>query len=111
MKDERVIQITIPLDDESARRLRELAHLRGESVEQTAQELLRSSLPPDANVPPTAHPTSDLPPEDPDGSQAILRMAGSLTWPGVAGQVTTTNEEIDRILAEEAMTPHDAADA
>lgn len=105
-----MMQITIPLDDESARRLRELAQQRGESVEQTAQELLRSILPPapDVKAVPTARPEPG-PPDDPDGSQAILRMAGSITWPGVEGPVTTTNEEIDRLLAEEAMNPHEDA--
>ena len=92
--------ITISLDDDSALRLKELARKRGESVEQTAQALLLSSLPP-------ARPATGLAPDDADGSKALLALAGSLTWPGVEGAVTTTNEEIDRLLAAEAMNPHD----
>jgi hypothetical protein len=35
-------------------------------------------------------------------------MLGSIpAWPGIEGPVNTTNEEIDRILASEAMNPHD----
>jgi DNA-binding IclR family transcriptional regulator len=37
-------QITIPLDDQSVARLQELAQQRGETVEQTAQALLRATL-------------------------------------------------------------------
>jgi len=93
-------QITIPLDDDSAERLRELAHRRGESVEQTAQALLLSTLPPPVET--------SLAPDDPDGSRLIMSLLGSIpNWPGVEGPVTTTNEEIDRILADEAMNPHD----
>jgi hypothetical protein len=104
MRDEQMIQITIPLDDDSAARLRELAQLRGESVEQTAQALLLATIPP---ATPTARPAPALPSDDPDGSQLILRMAGSITWPGVEGPVNTTNEEIDRLLGAEAMNPHE----
>jgi hypothetical protein len=39
----------------------------------------------------------------------ILRLAGSLTWPGVEGTVTTTNDEIDRLLAGEMMDPREGA--
>jgi hypothetical protein len=94
-------QITIPLDDESITRLQELARQRGETVEQTAQALLLSTLPASAG----AH----LAPDDPDGSRLIRSLAGSIPfWPGSEGRVThTTNEDIDRILAEEAMNPHE----
>ena len=93
-------EITIPLDDQSAERLKALAKQRGETVEETAQALLRSTLPP---------PPAPFAPDDPDGSKALLAMAGSISsWPGHEGEVThTTNEEIDRILAEEAMNPHE----
>ena len=93
-------EITIPLDDQSAARLQELARQRGETVEQTAQALLRSTLPP---------PPPPFAPDDPDGSKALLAMAGSFGyWPGHEGEIiTTTNEEIDQILAEEAMNPHE----
>ena len=100
-------QITMPLDDESVTRLQELARQRGETVEQTAQALLLSTLPPSAaaSAPLAAH----LAPDDPDGSRLIRSLAGSIPfWPGSEGKVThTTNEEIDRILAEEAMNPHE----
>ena len=89
--------LTIPLDDESVARLRDLAQQRGESVEQSAQALLLSTLP-QAPV--------RLAPDDPDGSRLILSMLGSIpSWPGMEGAVNTTNEEIDRILASEAMNP------
>lgn len=92
-------QITIPLDDESTARLRELAQQRGESVEQTAQALLLSTLP---------QGNTGLAPDDPDGSRLILSMLGSIpAWPGIEGPVNTPNEEIDRILVNEAMNPHD----
>ena len=50
-------QITMPLDDESVTRLQELARQRGETVEQTAQALLLSTLPPSAaaSAPLAAH--------------------------------------------------------
>lgn len=90
-------QITIPLDDESVARLRDLAQQRGESVEQSAQALLLSTLP---------QAPARLAPDDPDGSRLILSMLGSIpSWPGIEGAVNTTNEEIDRILASEAMNP------
>ena len=93
-------QVTIPLDDQSAERLQEIAHQRGETVEQTAQALLLSTLPPTATRP------TPLSPDDPDGSKAILALAGTVHYPGVTGKVTTSNEEIDRLIAEEAMNPH-----
>ncbi len=92
-------QITIPLDDQSAARLQELARQRGETVEQTAQALLRATLP--ATVP-----TTPFAPDDPDGSKAILALSGTAQYPGIVGKVNTTNEEIDRLIAEEAMNPH-----
>lgn len=89
--------LTIPLDDESVARLRDLAQQRGESVEQSAQALLLSTLP---------QAPARLAPDDPDGSRLILSMLGSIpSWPGMEGAVHTTNEEIDRILASEAMNP------
>lgn len=91
-------QITISLDEDTAAQLRELAQQRGESVEQIAQQLLTSTLP---------LAMSRLDPDDPDGSGLILSMSGSLTWPGSEGTVGTTNEEIDHIVAAEAMNPHD----
>jgi hypothetical protein len=96
-------QITIPLDDQSAARLQELAQRRGETVEQTAQSLLLSTLPSSASAGPR------LAPDDPDGTRLIRSLAGSIPyWPGHEGQVTrTTNEDIDRILADEAMNPHE----
>ena len=93
-------QITIALDDEVAARLRALAQQRGGSVEQTVRELLTSTLPP-------AMPVSRLGSDDPDGSRLLLGMSGSLMWPGGEGTVETPNEEIDRIVAEEAMNSHD----
>ena len=107
-----MIQITIPLDDESAARLQELARQRGETVEQTAQALLRATLPSSSSgaaSSASALGTVQLTPDDPDGTQLIRRLAGSIPfWPGSEGKMThTTNEEIDRILAEEAMNPHE----
>lgn len=93
-------QITIPLDDQSAERLQSLAAQRGETVEQTAQALLRATLPP------ATPPLSPLAPDDPDGSKAILALSGTVHYPGVVGKVTTTNEEIDQLIAEETMNPH-----
>ncbi len=98
-------QITIPLDDESVARLRELARQRDETMEQTAQALLLSILPSSAET--TAPIGAHLAPDDPDGSKAILAMSGTIRYPGVTGQVNTTNEEIDRLIAEEAMNPHE----
>ena len=98
-------QITIPLDDESVMRLQELARQRGETVEQTAQALLLSTLPASAEA--TAAIAAHLAPDDPDGSRAILAMSGTVHYPGVTGKVTTTNEEIDRLIAEEAVNPHE----
>ena len=93
-------EITIPLDDQSAERLKALAKQRGETVEETAQAVLRASLP--VTIPTT------LAPDDPDGIRLIRSLAGSIAyWPGHEGQTTnTTNEEIDRLTAEEAMNPH-----
>lgn len=91
-------EITIPLDDQSAARLQELARQRGETVEQTAQALLRANLP---------LPTAPFAPDDPDGSKAILALSGTAQYPGIVGKVNTTNEEIDRLIAEEAMNPHE----
>jgi hypothetical protein len=93
-------QITIPLDDQSVARLQELAQRRGETVEQTAQALLRATLPPTAPTP------APFAPDDPDGSKALLALSGTVHYPGVTGKVTTTNEEIDRLIAEEAINPH-----
>jgi hypothetical protein len=59
-------QITIPLDDQSVARLQELAQRRGETVEQTAQALLRATLPPTAPTP------ALFAPDDPDGFQGPL---------------------------------------
>jgi hypothetical protein len=109
MRDKHMEQITIPLDDVSATRLRALANARGESVEQTAQALLLSTLPP---VTPTSPPASGMPglsPDDPDGSRLLLSLAGSLTWPGSTGTVHITNEEIDCLLAEAVMHPQEDA--
>jgi len=66
------------------------------------QALLRSMLP--VSPPPTP-----FAPDDPDGSNALLAMAGSISsWPDHEGQATNiTNEQIDRLIAEEAMNPHD----
>lgn len=58
-------QITILLDDEIAERLQALARQRSETMEQTAQALLRSTLPP---------PPAPFAPDDPDGSKAILAL-------------------------------------
>ncbi len=91
-------EITIPLDDQSAERLQELARQRGETVEQIAQALLRSTLPPSP---------APFAPDDPDGSKAILALSGTAKYPGIVGKVNTTNEEIDRLIAEEAMNPHE----
>lgn len=106
------IVITISLDDDSAARLRELARQRGETVEQTAQALLRATLLSSISSSSAAAPVAArLAPDDLDGSQLIRSLAGSIPfWPGSAGKVVqahTTNEDIDRILAEEAMNPHE----
>ena len=98
-------QITIPLDDESVMRIQELARQRGETVEQTAQALLLSTLPASAEA--TAAIAAHLAPDDPDGSRAILAMSRTAHYPGITGKVTTTNEEIGRLIAEEAMNPHE----
>lgn len=99
-----------PLDDQSVERLQEIAHQRGETVEQTAQALLLSTLPTPSPAAPTIPPTprTRLAPDDPDGTRLIRSLAGSIpSWPGHEGQVThTTNEDIDRLLADEAMNPH-----
>jgi hypothetical protein len=106
-------QITIPLDDQSAERLRALAQQRGETPEQTAQALLLSTLPTSSPAAPPPSPKAPtlrtrLAPDDPDGTRLIRSLAGSIpAWPGQEGQVAhTTNEDIDRILADEAMNPH-----
>lgn len=92
--------ITISLDDDEVARLLPLAQQRGETIEQTAHALLRSTLP--------ASEQTELSPDDPDGTQLLLSLLGSIpNWPGVEGPTETTNEEIDRIIAEEAMNPHD----
>ena len=93
-------EITIPLDDQSTERLKALAQQRGETVEETARAVLRANLP--VIIPTT------LAPDDPDGIRLIRSLAGSIAyWPGHEGQTTnTTNEEIDRLTAEEAMNPH-----
>ena len=95
-------QITIPLDDQSASRLLELAQQRGETPEQTAQALLLATLPA-GSAAPQSSPTGA---NDPDGSKAILALSGIIHFPGVTGPVNTTNEDIDRMLAGEAMNPH-----
>lgn len=97
-------QITIPLDDQSAERLQALARQRGETVEQTAQALLRATLP--VATPPSAPVATPFTPDDPDGSKAILALSGTIHYPGVTSKVATTNEEIDQRIAEEAMNPH-----
>jgi len=38
-------------------------------------------------------------------------MSGTVHYPGVTGKVNTTNEEIDRLIAEEAMNPHEDNEA
>ena len=93
-------EITIPLDDQSAERLKALAKQRGETVEETAQAVLRANLP--VTIPTT------LALDDPDGIRLIRSLAGSIAyWPGHEGKTTNTpNEEIDRLIAEEAMNPH-----
>lgn len=97
-------QITIPLDDQSATRLQELARQRGETPEQTARALLLATLP---TATPAGTPAATcFPPDDPDGSKAILALSGTIHYPGATGKVNTTNEDIDRMLAEEAMNPH-----
>lgn len=93
-------QITIPLDDQSAERLHALAAQRGETVEQTAQALLRAAFPPPTPA------LARFSPDDPDGSKAILALSGTAHYPGVTDKVTTTNEEIDQLIAEEALNPH-----
>lgn len=93
-------QITIALDDDVAARLRSLAQQRGETVEQTVRALLTATLP-------SAMSEFRVDTDDPDGSKLILGMSGSLLWPDAEGTVNTSNEEIDRIVAEEAMNPHD----
>jgi len=92
-------EITIPLDDQSAERLKALAKQRGETVEETAQALLRATLPAAVSTTPFAS-------DDPDGSKAILALSGTAQYPGIVGKVNTTNEEIDRLIAEEAMNSH-----
>ena len=105
------IQITILLDDEAAARLREVARQRGESVERTAQALLLSALSSSLSSSVSASSAvaliaAHLDPDDPDGSKAITALLGTVHYPGVTGKVNTTNEEIDRLIAEEAMNPH-----
>src|SRR5260221_12958480 len=97
-------QITIPLDDQSAERLQALAHQRGETVEQTAQALLRATLP--SAAPASTAAETPFAPDDPDGSKAILALSRTVHYPGVTGKVTTSNEEIDQRIADEAMNPH-----
>jgi len=106
-------QLTIPLDDQSAARLHEPAQQRGETLEQTAHALLlaalQTALPtaaPSAPTAPTAPAAPRLAPDDPDGSKAVRALAGTVHYPGATGTVNTTNEEIDRMLADEAMNPH-----
>lgn len=94
-----MVQLTISLDEETLARLRELAQQRGESLEETAKALIKATLPPETPL---------LSPHDPTGFEPLMSLAGSLIWPGTEGMVVnTTNEEIDRILAEEAMNPHE----
>lgn len=93
-------EITITLSDEVLARLREVAEQRGESPEQTVEALIESTLP--------QEPLRFVDADDPKGFKRMLSHFGSLTWPGTEGTiVNTTNEEIDRILAEEYMNPHD----
>ena len=100
-------QITIPLDEQSAERLQALAHQRGQTVEETAQAWLRATLPLVAPAsPPTTTTLAPEDPDDPDGSKAILALSGTVHYPSVTGKVTTTNEEIDQRIAEEAMNSH-----
>ena len=96
-------EITIPLDDQSAARLEELARQRGQTLEQTAHALLLGTLPA------ASAPAFGLAPDDPDGSRLIRSLAGSIPfWPGSGRMGTqTTNEDIDGILADEAMNPHE----
>lgn len=106
-------QITLLLDDDAATRLRAVARLRGETLERTAQALLLSALASLASAP-SAPSASAVAPiaahlDDLDGSKAIEALLGTVHYPGVTGRVNTANEEIDRLIGEEAMNPHEDA--
>lgn len=103
--------ITFPMHVTSLSALQALAHQRGESVEQTAQYLLESSVAALAPTPapgPAGTPPFILSPDDPNGAKAVEALLGSIPhWPGMEGPADTTNEDIDRLIGEEAMNPHD----
>ena len=98
---------------DAATRLRAVARLRGETLERTAQALLLSALASLASAP-SAPSASAVAPiaahlDDLDGSKAIEALLGTVHYPGVTGRVNTANEEIDRLIGEEAMNPHEDA--
>lgn len=89
-------ELTIALSDEVAARLRSFAAQLGETPEEVAKSFIEASLPP---------PSLQLAPDDPDGTKMALSLIGALSGLGI--QPFNTNEEIDRVLAEEAANPHE----
>ena len=85
-------ELTISLDEETVSRLREIAQQRGESPEQVlaswAEELAQSSAS-------ASHKQKRY---------STLNIGGILTD---VEPLTDGNEEIDRLIAEEAINPHD----
>lgn len=82
--------ITIPLSDSQRTRLEQIAHQRG----QTPEEIVASWV--DAMLPPTQPSASAQ-------RRSTLDIIGS--WTDV--EPFGSNDEIDRVLAEEAINPHD----
>lgn len=84
--------VTIALDDEQAKRLQHFAQEHGQTLEQAIQSLLDSALPGDLRQP--SSPTF----------ASTLALAGIINDPSIA---PLTAREIDEILADEAVNPHD----
>lgn len=84
--------ITIPLSDSQRNRLEQIAHQRG----QTPEEIVASWV--DAMLPPTQLNASAQ-------RVSTLDLSGSLDDLNIAP--FGSNEDIDRLLAEEIANPHD----
>ena len=86
--------ITIALDDEQAERLQRFTEERGQTLEQAVQSLLDRALPETAGKPTNPSPLFT----------STLDLAGIIDDPSVA---PLTAREIDEILADESLNPHD----
>ncbi len=86
--------LTIALNDDQIEHLRELARQRGETPEQAAASLLGILLPTSAPARETAAPT----------------LSSALDLSGLVDDATIvplSSEDMDRLLAAEALNPHD----